>query len=127
MRKLLVLVVVVLAGCAAQMRSVNRVGLGIALAETACDWGQTSWAMGAGGYTEENTSLGTHPSQFKLGTYMVGSMALTTAVWFLLPERVRPLAWGIPLVREGNAVRSNMGEGAPLCGFATSPATLRKR
>lgn len=125
MRKLL-MALALLTGCVAQMRPVNHVGLGIALAETACDWGQTSWAMGAGGYTEENTTLGTHPSQFKLGAYMVGSMALTTVAWYLLPERLKPLAWGIPLMREGNAVRSNMGEGAPLCGISTGPATLRK-
>lgn len=135
----LILGLALLAGCAGTigavkradrnetLRRTNRVGLAMALAATACDWAQTSWAMGAGGFEEQNGSLGAAPSQAHLAEYMVGSMAVTTAVWWLLPDVAKPVVWGRTLGVEAAAVANNVGEGAPVCGLPQGgPATLAR-
>lgn len=119
MKKVLLVLAVALSGCSSYaLHHANRMGIATATLATACDWGSTSWAMsGKGGWIETNPMLGASPSQARVAEYMGASMVLTAAVWYVLPERYRPLLWGSVTAIEVNAVASNMGQDVPLCGI----------
>jgi hypothetical protein len=95
----------------------NRMGLGVALLTTACDWGTTSWAMHQGGYDEQNALMGSRPSQGTIALYMAGTMAATIVAWHYLPESLRPLVWAPVTAVEVDAVGGNYKQDVPVCGI----------
>ncbi len=115
MRSTIALLVVAFAGCA----TVDRVSLGMSVAELACDWGQTRIAAVDDWQDrrEANPILGEAPSVAHVNAYMIGAMALDITAYLALPKRWR---WASALTVAGfeaNTVQGNRMTTRGTCGL----------
>lgn len=109
-----------LAACAGSLEHVNRIGVGLAVATTACDWGQTRSAAGTGWRTtyEGNPVMGPSPSTSTVDLYMAAVAVSTIALGHVLPDWARPILYGAVTVAETATVIDNLGTTPGLCGVS---------
>lgn len=120
MLKLLLLAALLSACSISTSRHATRIGVGLAVASTACDWGQTRSAASAGWRTnyEANPVMGPSPSTHAVDAYMAGVVVTTLAATYLLPERVRPYLLGVVTAAEVYTIAGNLDTTSGLCGVS---------
>lgn len=122
MKAVAVLLVAVTACSPATRHHVNRAALGVAVLSTVCDWGQTRaaassmWDSPNKYYFETNPFLGRHPSVRTVDLYMAGSLIAMVAFGQLLPDRLKPLFYGLSILSEGQVIVQNYQASLPRAG-----------
>lgn len=120
MLKLIVLAALMGACSISTSRHATRIGVGLAVASTVCDWGQTRSAASDGWRThyEANPVMGPAPSTHAVDAYMAGAIVTTLAATYLLPERMRPYLLGAVTVAEVYTIAGNLDTTSGLCGIS---------
>src|SRR5687768_16159341 len=108
-------ILLLMVGCTPVKKTVEYIPVGL----VACDWGQTLYNSERNWRThyEENPILGKEPSPERVNVYFT---IVTDGMMFLnemLPEKVKWPLLGVITVAEISTIKSNMDNGASLCGL----------
>lgn len=123
-RKALVLVACLVAGCSTALRRTAQVTEALAVGSVACDGMSTRYAIRSQRYFETNPMIGAFPSDGALAGYfgtVGGGVAAANAAAGELPDgragSILRVALNLAVLAvEVDSVGSNVGVGVPLCG-----------
>lgn len=112
-----ILFTALLSACTPTLKHVNRVGMAVAAASLACDYGQTRWhaARGWNGFREANPMLGPTPSTLTVTGWFLSTAIVGGLFSLTLPERIRPILYSGITGRQLVSVVRN-AEYTPVCG-----------
>ena len=112
------IILLFLVACTPNLRNVNRGMLVASTASIACDWGQTFHAAsrGWGEYEEANPVMGRTPSTTRVATYFIGALVINAAVWYLLPNKLKPVFSVAVTGFQSRVIYNNSQNDQGICG-----------